>query len=369
MELVRSLLIRQLMLSFGNPVEQRLFVIGQNSGLTDFVKWFKFLIVTTSGLLTICFSSSHAMPESASDQTSPIPVVVQFDWIFNAQFAGFYQGIEQGFFLDQGLRLELRGGVTTANTVSATVEVPGLSVGSTESNVLIAEVAEGADVVALGTMFQDSPMGWMYIKGGNISKFSDLADRRIGIHSDGARVIELLLREAGADTSELDTFKASHDPQPLLDGKLDALQCYYIDEFVKLQQEVGNRAGIFLARDHGYKAYSQVMFTDRNTALAKSSNLRGFLKAAKLGWAYAFANPEETIDLILEKYNPSLDRDYQLRSLAKIRELMEPEPGSLFRPMHPDVLENGQSRLLEYGLISDSISIKDLLSQQFLPHD
>ena len=141
MELVRSLLTRNLMLSFGNPVEQRLYVIGQNSGLTDSVKRLKLLIVTTSALLTICLSSSNAMPESASDQRSPIPVVVQFDWIFNAQFAGFYQGIEQGFFLDQGLRLELRGGVTTANTVSATVEVPGLSIGSTESNVLIAEVA------------------------------------------------------------------------------------------------------------------------------------------------------------------------------------------------------------------------------------
>ena len=86
------------MMSLRNPVEQRLFENGQNSGLTDFVKWLKFLIFTTSGLLTVCSSISHAMPESASDQTSQIPVVVQFDWIFNAQFAGFYQGIEQGFF-------------------------------------------------------------------------------------------------------------------------------------------------------------------------------------------------------------------------------------------------------------------------------
>lgn len=314
-------------------------------------------------------STDEVAQESAADKASPVPTVVQFDWIFNAQFAGFYQGIEQGFFRDQGLELELRGGLTTPDTVLATIEEPALSFGSTESNVLIADVADGADAVAIGTMFQDSPMGWMYLKNGDINTFTDLAERRVGIHSDGARVIELLLRDAGADTSSLDTFKASHDPQLLLDGDADALQCYYIDEFVKLEQLVGDKAGIFLARDYGYRAYSQVMFTERDAVVSHPDLVRGFLKAAKLGWAYAFEHPEETIDLIIEKYNPSLDRDYQLRSLAKIRELMEPEPGALFRSMNPEVLKNGQSRLLEYELISDSVSIEDLLRQQFLPQD
>lgn len=333
--------------------------------------------VLFASLLGLCFCSSwgglaptaDAGQESAGVDASLVPAVVQFDWIFNAQFAGFYQGIEQGFFIEQGLELELRGGLTTPDTVLATIDEPALSFGSTESNVLIADVADGLDAVAIGTMFQDSPMGWMYLKNGDINTFTDLAKSRVGIHSDGARVIELLLRDAGADTSNLDTFKASHDPQLLLDGDADALQCYYIDEFVKLEQLVGDKAGIFLARDHGYRAYSQVMFTERDTVVSNPDLVRGFLKAAKLGWAYAFAHPEETIDLILEKYNPSLDRDYQLRSLAKIQELMEPEPGALFRPMNPAVLKNGQSRLLEYGLISNSISIEALLSQQFLPQN
>lgn len=314
-------------------------------------------------------STTDIAHESVGEKSPAVAVVVQFDWIFNAQFAGFYQGIEQGFFGDQGLDLELRGGLTTPDTVSATIDEPALSFGSTESNVLIADVADGADAVAIGAMFQDSPMGWMYLKSGEINTFTDLAECRVGIHSDGARVIELLLRDAGADTSNLETFKASHDPQLLLDGDADALQCYYIDEFVKLEQLVGDDAGIFLARDYGYKAYSQVMFTERNTVLSNPESVRGFLKAAKLGWAYAFEHPEETVDLILEKYSPSLDRDYQLRSLAKIRELMEPEPGALFRPMIPSVLKNGQSKLLEYELISDSVSVEALLSQQFLPQD
>lgn len=296
-----------------------------------------------------------------------IPVVMQFDWLFNAQFAGLYQAIEQGYYREAGLDVELRGGLTTPDTVAATLAEPAISFGSTESNVLLGDVASGAKAVALGTMFQNSPMGWMYLKDGTVTTFTDLAQLRVGIHSDGERVISLLLKQQGADVSTLETFKASHDAQLLLDGEADALQCYYIDEYVKLTQLVGERAGIFLAKDFGYQAYSQVIFTHRDTLREHPDVVRKFLAATKKGWAYAFENQEQTVDLILAKYNPELDRDYQLGSLARIRELMEPHPGALFQPMSPVVLHNGMNSLLDYGLIKRPVDVTQLLQQQFLP--
>lgn len=304
---------------------------------------------------------------SSIDQSEPIPVVMQFDWIFNAQFAGFYQAIEQGYYESAGLDVELRGGVTTAKTVPATIEEPKISFGSTESNVLLGDASAGAPVRAIGTMFQDSPMGWMHLSDGAIQSFADLATQRVGIHDDGSRVIALLLEEAGVDISELETFKASYDPQLIIDGKADALQCYYIDEFVRLEQLVGDRARVFLARDYGYKAYSQVMFTHEDTIEVYPEVVRAFLDATKKGWQYAFDHPEETVDLIIDQYNPEIDRDYQIRSLAKIEELMVPEPGALFRPMDPAVWEAGQEKLLQFELIEEPVDIAQLLDQRYLP--
>jgi ABC-type nitrate/sulfonate/bicarbonate transport system substrate-binding protein len=313
-------------------------------------------------ILTAC-----ATVEETADAAGLEPVVMQFDWIFNAQFAGFFQAIEQGYYADAGIVVELRGGITTARTVPATLEEPAISFGSTESNVLLGDVSAGADAVALGTMFQDSPMGWMYLKDGAVGEFADLAKLRVGIHADGARVIALLLEQQGVDTTDLVTFDASHDPQQILDDQADALQCYYIDEFVKFQQLVGENAGIFLARDFGYQAYSQVMFTAAATVEQHPEIVAGFLAATKRGWEYAFEYPEATVDLILTKYNDELDRDYQIRSLAKIEELMVPEPSALFRPMEASVLEKGQQHLLKYNLIPKLIDIDALLVQQFLP--
>jgi len=322
------------------------------------------------GLAAISLSQtgcSSPNQSAAAESEALTPVVMQFDWIFNAQFAGFYQAIKQGYYTDAGLKVELRGGVTNEKAVPATINEPTISFGSTESNVLLGDAAKGADVRAIGTMFQDSPMGWMYLADGPVQSFADLANVRLGIHSDGRRVVALLLEAAGVDISNLETFKASYDPQQIIDGDADALQCYYIDEFVLFEQLVGNRARVFLARDFGYDAYSQVMFTHADTIESNPDLVRAFLEATKKGWQYAFDHPEATVDLIIAKYNPEIDREYQIGSLAKIEELMVPEPGALFRPMDPEVWASGQAKLLELGLIEDSVNIDTLLDQRFLP--
>lgn len=297
----------------------------------------------------------------------PTPVVMQLDWIFNAQFAGFYQAIEQGFYEEAGLAVELRAGITTPDVIASTLGETAVSFGSSESNVLLAHAADGDPIVMLGTMFQDSPMGWMYLRGGELETFTDLAGVQVGVHSDGTRVLALLLSQAGADISNFETFKASHDPQPLLDGEALAMQGYYIDEYVLLQQQAEERAGMFLARDHGYRAYSQVFFTHAETLTESPDLVRAFLEATKRGWEYAFAHPEATVDLILTEYNAELDRDYQLRSLAKIEELMIPEPKALFRPMDPAVLKEGAANLLAWELISGPVDVESHLEQSFLP--
>jgi ABC-type nitrate/sulfonate/bicarbonate transport system substrate-binding protein len=295
------------------------------------------------------------------------PVVMQLDWIYNAQFAGIFQAMEQGYFADAGIELEVRGGPTTDDVVRATLEEPKISFGSSESNVLIAEAAEGKDLKMLGTMFQFSPMGWMYLGGGDINEFTDLADKNVGVHVDGWRVIKLLLQKQGADISNLNTFECGYSPSVVIDGEADAMQCYYIDEYVRFQQLEGDRAKVFLAKDFGYEAYSQVVFTASDTIAEHPEVVASFMKALKMGWAYAFENPEATVDMLIAKYNPELERDYQLRSLAKIEDLMVPEPGALFRPIKPEVLQASVDYLIGYDLISKSVDVDSLLAQSFLP--
>ncbi|MEM8868716.1 MAG: ABC transporter substrate-binding protein [Verrucomicrobiota bacterium] len=321
------------------------------------------MAVSLATLLTFCGCASTESEEAES----LTPVVMQLDWIFNAQFAGFYQAIEQGFYADAGIKVELRGGPTTPDIVRGTLDEPKISFGSSESNVLLADASGGADLKILGTMFQSSPMGWMFLADVGIETFTDLATKRVGVHADGWRVIKLLLQKKGADISTFETFECGYEPSVVIDGEGDAMQCYYIDEFVRFEQLEGDRAKVFLAKDYGYEAYSQVMFTHSETIVAHPEVVAAFLEATKMGWQYAFNHPEETVDLILTEYSPDLDRDHQIRSLEKIEELMIPEPGALFRPASIEVLEAGQAHLLSYDLMKQPLVIESIVDQTYLP--
>lgn len=296
----------------------------------------------------------------------PQAVVMQLDWIYNAQFAGIYQALEQGYFSEKHLDVTIREVDRQQKTVQAVLGEP-LAFGCAESNVLLKAHAGGAPIKALATMFQGSPLGWMVVSKLKIQTFADLAGKRVGIHPDGEKVIALMAKTAGIDPADFLLPHVGYDIDVLLSGEVDAMQAYSIDEFVKLQLATGGTGGIFMAKDLGYSAYSQVIFTTAEVVERHPILVRDFLEAVQRGWVYALDHKEETVKLILEKYNPALDRDYQLSSLAKIEELVRPEGKVPLAPIQPDVFRKSLTEYLESGILEKGTNLEDLLALEFNP--
>lgn len=294
------------------------------------------------------------------------PVTMQLDWIFNAQFAGVYQADEQGYFEEAGLAVEILPVDPEMKTVKR-VLAGAIAFGSAESNVLLKAHAGGAPVRVLATMFQDSPLGWMYLKGRDIETFADLAGKKIGIHPDGEKVLSLASARAGLELGDFLLPHVGHDIGVLVSGEIDAMQCYAIDEFVKLQLVTGGKGGLFMAKDLGYKAYSQVIFTTARTVETHPEVVRSFLRAVQRGWSYALDHKEETVDLILRKYNPDLDRAYQLASLVQIEELVRPGGAIPLAPVRRDVFAASMQLYREAGMLSSGTDLGNLLELRFTP--
>jgi len=301
----------------------------------------------------------------ASDK--PIPVTMQLDWIFNAQFSGLYQAIEQGYYLEEGLEVTLVPAPPQIRVVDATFAHEGIAFGSSESNLLLAARAQGDPVKALATMFQGSPMGWMSLKSSGIESFEDLAGKSIGIHADGEKVIKLVTREQNVGIEDFELPKVGYDPVIIANGEVTAMQCYVIDEFVKLQLMTNNGGSILMASDFGYHAYSQVIFTSDEVVENYPEVVRSFLLATQKGWSYALDNQEATVDLILSQYNPELDREYQLASLAEIEKLVRPDGAAPLAPMNPEVWATSQKQFLANDLLESPADLEALLDFRFNP--
>ncbi|MGF1483875.1 MAG: ABC transporter substrate-binding protein [Opitutales bacterium] len=311
-------------------------------------------IIAASLLLTVAAPS----PARAADTTK---VVMQLDWIFNAQFAGLYQAIEQGYFAEEGLDVELRESVPDQNTVGAVLDAD-IAFGCAESNVLLLDRADGADIVALGAMFQRSPLVWMYLPPTQYTGTPSLKGKRVGVNPDGKRVMKRILKGADVSLEEVEIMDVGYDKmQPLLDGKVDFIQGYYIDEFVRLQMQTGGQAQSFLAEDYGYSAYSQVVFASAAQTQAHPDLYPRFERALARGWLYALIHQQETVDLILKKYNPDLDPVYQQRSLARIADLVTPAGHAPMQPMQRKVWADNVAFFMSEGILKEPVDLDAML--------
>jgi ABC-type nitrate/sulfonate/bicarbonate transport system substrate-binding protein/formylglycine-generating enzyme required for sulfatase activity len=263
-----------------------------------------------------------AGPPAARART---PVTVQLDWRLNVQFAGLLLAQERGWYREAGLDVT----VLPVDPEMRMVErvLAGTNwIGSAESGVLLAARAAGAPVRAFGTMFQGTPMGLMSLKARGITRPADLVGRRVGIHPDGQRALDLVLASAGLARGQLTILEKPHDLGPLLRGEFDAVQGYAIDEAVALAA-AGTEINVLPYHEHGYAAYSQVYFTAVAFLERDPAAVAAFLAASSRGWRAAAADPAATARFVVARHAPDLDPGYQERSLRAIVPLLTREGG------------------------------------------
>ncbi len=250
----------------------------------------------------------------------------QLDWHPNAQFAGLLLAQHNGWYREAGLDVTFVP-VDTEMKVVNTVVSGGNWLGCSESGVLIAAKASGAPIRAIGTMLQGSPMGLISLREKGFDSLARLRGKRLGIHPDGRKALELVLAHEGFKPSEFTIVEKDHDLTPLLNGDCDAVQGYSIDEAVALESR-GIPIHMIPYHAHGYSAYSQVYFGSEAFLKSNKDVAKRFLAVSNRGWRAAFADPAAASRIVVQHFAPKLDPEYQRRSLEAISRLAIYETGA-----------------------------------------
>ena len=99
------------------------------------------------------------------------------------------------------------------------------------------------------------------------------------------------------------------DMTPLLTGQVDAIAGWRTN--TTALKVLGPDYIAMRMWDHGVRLYALPYYTTADFLNAKPEVLAGFLRAAGRGWAYAKANPEKAVDLLVQEY-PNLVRADEL---------------------------------------------------------
>ncbi len=327
--------------------------------------------------LSIALLATAGALAAAPLAASPEPMtklVMQLDLpVKNVQFTGLLVAEREGYYTEAGLDVELRRlGKENGDYegIAALVASSDHTVGSIESGLFLAGRAEGLPIVALGAMFQQTPLGLMSLRETGITGPADLVGKKVAVHGDGHEALDAVLQRAGLNRSQLTVTEAEYGNAPLLARKYDAKQGYLVDELIQMQVE-GHDVVALPFGAHGYAAYSQVYFVSEATLAKHREALVKFIAANNRGWRAAIADIETNARFVVEKHEPQLALEYQTRSLAAIAPILtieSPQMGvstpetwlknaGAFLSSRPDAKLGEMSKWVDFSVAAEAAEI------------
>jgi len=250
-------------------------------------------------------------------------IILQLKWKNQFQFAGYYAAIEKGFYKELGLEVEVRE-LEKSNNVTDIV-LNGLAHYGIGNSELVIEYMNGAPIVVLACILQNSPSTVVVKESSNIYAPKDFINKKIEINKDesGVEIMAMLLKE-GISSDQLTTIENTFSLNNLLSNKIDALEIYISNEPFFLTK-FGIPFRLIYPRNYGINFYSDCLFTTRDEIEKHPDRVKKFRQASLKGWEYALTHQEELANIIQTKYGSIKTLDHLLYEAEEIRKLAVPE--------------------------------------------
>jgi len=288
----------------------------------------------------------------------PETVRLRLKWLHQFQFAGIYAAIEQGYYREAGLEVQLQEAQAHESAVEAVLR--GEADFGLHGADLVVERARGAPVTALAVIMQHSPMVLLCRRDSGIEHVHDIKGKRLLLGPDAAELLAYLKSE-GLPAPQGLTLQ-SFDLHALLSGAVDAMPGYSTDETWLLEQR-HFAYNAFSPRAAGLDFYGDTLFTHEDVLQRRPGVARAFTDATLRGWHYALAHRVELVELILARYSTRHSREHLLFEAEQTRRLMTPELVAIGH------MQEGRWRHIADSFAELGMMPRDFSLAGFLPRD
>ena len=254
-------------------------------------------------------SCTPAVPKQES-----LPVVeLRQEWFPNANFAGEVSAAKR-FAPAEKIQLKVVPGAEDVDPIKVVLS-KGADFGVVGGDLLVAAVAKGAPLVAIGVANVKSPTCFLVKAKSGIKSPADFVGKRVGIlaGTNTERVYQLMMKRAGIDRAKVKEIQVPFELQTFILGQYDVRPAFIYDEPVSLEQQ-GIAYEIIDPAQYGVNFTGTVYFTRRDVLDAKRPLAQALVTSLVKGWTYTIANPDESFSDLMAAY-PTLKKDRERRSL------------------------------------------------------
>jgi ABC-type nitrate/sulfonate/bicarbonate transport system substrate-binding protein len=249
--------------------------------------------------LTIASACSTSSATTAGGATSPsaTAVSVRLKWLHQSQFAGFYAAADQHFYADAGMKVSLDPGGPDSPSVQLVASGSDTFGVAGADQILLAR-EKGVDVVAVATIYRQTPFVLMTRASSNLTTMPQLAGKKVGVKFGQSEEVTYRAMLAAAGLGKPDEVPVKFDLGPFLSGGIDAFPGYSINEALAAG-EAGVPVNQITAASVGLHIYADTIFTTGLEIRNHPSDVSAFVRATMKGWRWAVDTPDKAAALAL----------------------------------------------------------------------
>ena len=298
-----------------------------------------------TGLVTLglaaCSKDDTATTEAAAaaDCTTPAPVKLQLQWVTQAQFAGYFAAVDQGFYKSQCLDVTvIEGGVDIVPQTQLATGAVDYAVSWVPK--ALASREQGAAITNVAQIFERSGTLQVSWKDSNITGPADLKGKKVGNWGFGNE-FELFagMTSAGLDPAkDVTNVQQNFDMQALLKKEIDAAQAMTYNEYAQLFEAKGPDGKLYTPdmfnvinwNDEGTAMLQDAIWanTDKLADAAYADQTARFVKASIQGWVFCRDNADKCVDIVVSK-GSTLGKSHQAWQMNEINKLIWPSKSGI----------------------------------------
>lgn len=235
-------------------------------------------------------AAASALPLMPRMARAASPFAMQAAWINDAEFAGYFLAMDQGYYAAEGLDLTyLSGGPDVIP--ESTIVAGRADLALTTPDTTIKAIAEqGAKFKIIGAQYQKNPIGIVSLAKNPITTPAEMVGKTIAVPPVNTISVEAMLAMNNIDRASVNIVPYAYDPTPLIKGEIDASLDFTTNVPYTIKT-MGEDAMSFLLYDFGYTIYNDTIVVTEETLASKRAELVAWLRASRKGWTENNVDP------------------------------------------------------------------------------
>ncbi|ADU29575.1 ABC transporter substrate-binding protein [Evansella cellulosilytica] len=314
------------------------------------------IVLLLSVLLAACGEE-----ETSSEELTPVSI--QLKWVPQAQFAGYFVALENGYYEEEGLDVTIVPGgpdiVPEQQVANGSVDIGVNWVAS-----LLAHRDEGFPLVQISQIYQNSGLVLVSYKEDGIASPADFAGRTVGNWMGGNEFEVLALFDKyGLDPySDLEFSSQGFTMDQFFTGDIEVASAMTYNEFqVVLAEGVSeDELVVFDMNEEGVAMLQDNLFVNSEWIEENKEVAAKFVRASIKGWQSAIEDQEAAVDAVMNAVEEgSSDREHQVKMMEEVAKLVAPDG---FDPANIGMIDDAMFKqtadiALEFGVITEAADL------------